>query len=95
MQGTQLVSEEPVRSSDERTASRADSGFRVDALADSDRLLEQGIEDSADGLMSLAEGQRAPDLSENLAFSDDERFQPGGNRECVGDRTLVEEDRTQ
>ena len=80
----------------ERTASRADAGFRCGPAC---RLWiacwNKAVEDGADGLMGLAEGQCAltcPRIWLSPITSDSS---PDGNRERVGDRTLVEEDRTQ
>ena len=74
---------------------RANPGLGVNPLAHPDRLLKEGVEDRANCLMRLTKGQRALDLSENLALTDHQRVKTGRHREPVGNRTLVEEHRTQ
>jgi hypothetical protein len=67
----------------------------VDPLANPNRLLKQRVEDRAHGLVRLGKRQGALHLPENLALTDHQRIKTGRHRERMGDRTLVEEHRTQ
>ena len=55
-----LGGEQLVRRGDQRAAGRADAGLGLDPLADPDGLLEQGVEDGADGALGLAQRSARP-----------------------------------
>ena len=59
------------------------------ALADAERLLEEGVERRADGGLGLRAVQRLADLAEDLALAEDHRVQAGGDREQVRDGGVV------
>ena len=74
---------------DERGSGPVDVGLGVGALADAQRLLEEGVERGPDGAVLLADAQRVAGLAEDLALADDHRVEAGGDLEEVGDRALV------
>ena len=77
------------RGGDEGRGGPVDVGLGVGALADAQRLLEEGVEGRADGAELLAEAERVAGLAEDLGLADGHRVEAGRDLEEVGDGAVV------